>query len=77
MEIEAAELQARIAELDRLLTAPAPDYDPAALAALRLTLADPDLETVQRLLRGLVDRIIVDRDGQLVTGELIYYSPPT
>lgn len=76
LETEAAELRSQLAALDRLLAAPVPDYNPDDLTALRLSLADPDPEAQHRLLTGLVSRVIIDRDGPLVTGELIYYTPP-
>lgn len=76
LEAEAGELRAQLTDLDRRLAAPVPDYDPDSLSALRASLEDPDPETLKTLLSGLVSRVTVDRDGQMVRGELIYYSPP-
>jgi hypothetical protein len=79
-EAEVADLRSQIAAIDRQLAAPVPELPaedlPAQLEALRAVLSDPNHEAAQRLLRGLVNRIVVDRDGSLVRGELIYYSPP-
>ncbi len=59
-----------------MFSSPLPEYDPDNLETLRLALDDPDPEVLKALLSGLVSRVIIDRDGQLVRGELIYYSPP-
>ncbi len=71
-----ARFEAEAADLSAQLASPVPDLDPAGLADLRLRLDDPDPAALQTLLRGLLARVIIDRDGPLVTGELIYYSPP-
>ena len=77
IEAEAADLTAQIAELDRKLYAPAPVYDTDSLASLRQSLDDSDPMMLRRQIAGLVSSVVIDREGQLVTGELIYFSPPT
>ena len=76
LEAEAGELNAKISSLDRQLSFPIPDYDLNTLDTLRRALDDPDPELLRQLLTGLVSRVIVDRDGTTVRGELIYFSPP-
>ena len=75
-EAEAGTLRGQLADLERQLAAPAPSYSPDALADLRLRLASSDPGTLRPLLAGLLSRVIIDRDGQTIRGELIYYSPP-
>jgi site-specific DNA recombinase len=76
LEAEAADLRAKIAGIERQIAAPSSDFDPAELEGLRANLHDPDPAAIQSLLRGLLSRVIVDRDGTIVSGELIYFSPP-
>lgn len=76
LEAEAANLRSRLEDIQRQLAAPPPVYSPDALADLRLRLASSDPGTLRPLLAGLLSRVIIDRDGQTIRGELIYYSPP-
>jgi hypothetical protein len=77
LELDAAGLQAELYTLDRQ-AAPAPLDLPALIdqaANLRQALA-ADHATAQRVLRGLVNRISVDRHGREVTGLVTCFFTP-
>ena len=85
LETEQAEIMADIARLDA-----ARDPDPDRLESLdhdslaeelRARLESHDPAELRQILRGLVQRVLVDRDGsdagiEQITGQITYYYPP-
>jgi DNA invertase Pin-like site-specific DNA recombinase len=79
LENEEGELLAGIARLDASREDPrqVQTLDHAALSdELRRRLEAEDPHELRHILRGIIQRILADRDGTLVTGEIIYYYPP-
>jgi hypothetical protein len=80
LEVEEAELLSGLDGLDRQAAAPARRY---TLEEIRVTAADltsrlatVDPVVIRSILAGLIDRIVVDREGRSLSGMINYYYPP-
>lgn len=80
LEAEEAEILARLIEIDHQASAHLPDLDQTDLSNISETLLDrlesSEVSLVRDTLRGLVERIIVERESDLVRGQITYYFPP-
>lgn len=81
LEAEEMDLRAQLAELDRQADSPAPELSSEQISRtlqdIQAILANGDLQARQHLLRGFVERITVDRDGNKIIGVITYYYPPS
>jgi len=79
LEDQETQLLAELARLDTTQEDPSQvqALDHAALSEeLRRRLETSDHADLRRILRGLVQRVLVDRNGPRITGQIIYYYPP-
>jgi hypothetical protein len=79
-EVEENELLTRIAELEASALRPLPAPDLEQLKEIAANLPDiikgADIETLRTILRGFVDHVDIQRDGDLLQGTIYYYYPP-
>jgi hypothetical protein len=70
---------ARLAELDPHAEAPTPDLADDQLIHMAEhfpnILLEGDLQTLQAILRGFVEKIMVDRNKNIIMGVITYYLP--
>jgi len=80
LETEENTLLATLAKLNTSAARPLPNYTPDQIAAkvahLKEKLMSKDLAEVQRVLRGITNKIVVERDGTKIYGLITYYYPP-
>lgn len=80
LETEEIDLRTQLADLDRQAAQPDPDLTPGeidhTLMAMREIFDHGSHSARQQLLRGFVERITVDRDGNKILGSIAYYIPP-
>lgn len=77
IELEIDHLQAELHALTIQLAMPVPAIDPAALAAQAAGLLESKKPAeIRRVMVGVIDRIIVERDTKNVSGVIWFYHPP-
>ena len=80
LEQNETETLTKLAELNRLSRETPPDLPPEEVERLaenaHLLLASADPQTLHEILRGLVQRVTAERDGNTVRGMVYYYYPP-
>ncbi len=80
LEAEEAEIMSNLVQIERQLSARIPSLDHQDLSdisgILLDRLASSDIGVTRTALRGLVERIVVERDGDQVLGQITYYFPP-
>lgn len=75
LEGEASLITAQLAAFERQLSAVCAQTTPD-LDELRTTLLTANHSALQAILRGIIQKIIVDRQGSKILGEIIYFHPP-
>jgi hypothetical protein len=72
-------LLSQLAGIDRQIATPPQTLTAADIAATRartISLLDTgDLETIQRVIRGIINRVVIDRSDKTVSGEITYFAP--
>jgi hypothetical protein len=80
LEMDEADLESQLAELDASAIEPVPEIPPDVLAYLAVNyarvFASADLDTQRLLLRLIVDRVEVRREDKTLHGTIYYYYPP-
>jgi len=79
LELEENQILAQLSDLDRLMRQKPILLDPDQIrqrsAELRQRIQTQDFHETQHFLRGLIQKIIVVRDGNKLTGQVFYRSP--
>jgi hypothetical protein len=80
LEVEEAEIMARLVQIDRQKLVQAPSMSIQELGELSKNLMsqlyDADPASARQVLRGLIERISVERDGKELHGFMTCYFPP-
>lgn len=80
LEMDEADLESQLADLDAAAIQPIPEIPPDVLAYTAVNFAHAfaaaDLDTQRLLLRLVVDRVEVRRENKMLYGVIYYYYPP-
>lgn len=80
LEMDEADLESQLAELEASAIEPVPAIPPDVLAYIAVNFARAfaaaDLDTQRLLLRLIVDRVEVRREDKMLFGTIYYYYPP-